>query len=69
MGYICQEVFEKIFRGLKMEFSERLKELRKKANLTQVEVAKKLGKGKKVLALAPDNGERYLSTALYEFDK
>ena len=34
-----------------------------------IEVAKKLGKGKKVLALAPDNGERYLSTALYEFDK
>ncbi|MFI3226743.1 MAG: cysteine synthase A [Clostridia bacterium] len=30
------------------------------------EVAKKLGKGKKVLFLAPDNGERYLSTALYE---
>ena len=34
-----------------------------------IEVAKKLGKGKKVLALAPDNGERYLSTVLYEFDK
>lgn len=34
-----------------------------------IEVAKKLGKGKKVLALAPDNGERYLSTALYEFDE
>lgn len=33
-----------------------------------IEVAKKLGKGKKVLALAPDNGERYLSTVLYEFD-
>lgn len=33
-----------------------------------IEVAKKLGKGKKVLAIAPDNGERYLSTALYEFD-
>ncbi|HGJ2606642.1 TPA: cysteine synthase A [Streptococcus pneumoniae] len=31
-----------------------------------IEVAKKLGTGKKVLALAPDNGERYLSTALYE---
>lgn len=29
------------------------------------EVAKKLGKGKKVLFIAPDNGERYLSTALY----
>ena len=34
-----------------------------------IEVAKKLGKGKKVLALAPDNGERYLSTALYDFDE
>ena len=33
-----------------------------------IEVAKKLGTGKKVLALAPDNGERYLSTALYEFE-
>jgi len=33
-----------------------------------IEVAKKLGAGKKVLALTPDNGERYLSTALYEFD-
>lgn len=28
-------------------------------------VAKELGKGKKVLALIPDNGERYLSTVLY----
>lgn len=33
-----------------------------------VEVAKKLGKGKKVLTVIPDNGERYLSTALYDFD-
>lgn len=33
-----------------------------------LEVAKKLGKGKKVLAIAPDNGERYLSTTLYDFD-
>lgn len=31
-------------------------------------VAKKLGKGKKVLAILPDNGERYLSTELYKFD-
>lgn len=30
-----------------------------------IEVAKKLGKGKSVLAVVPDNGERYLSTALY----
>lgn len=33
-----------------------------------VKVAKELGKGKKVLAILPDNGERYLSTALYQFD-
>ena len=31
------------------------------------QVAKKLGKGKKVLTVAPDNGERYLSTFLYDF--
>jgi cysteine synthase A len=30
-----------------------------------IDVAKKLGKGKSVLAVVPDNGERYLSTALY----
>ena len=33
-----------------------------------IQVAKELGAGKKVLAILPDNGERYLSTALYEFD-
>ncbi|WP_276420964.1 cysteine synthase A [Lactococcus garvieae] len=32
-----------------------------------LEVAKKLGKGKKVLTLSADNGERYLSTELYDF--
>lgn len=31
-----------------------------------IETAKKLGKGKKVLTVIPDNGERYLSTALYQ---
>lgn len=31
-----------------------------------IRTAKRLGKGKKVLFIAPDNGERYLSTALYE---
>ena len=34
-----------------------------------LKVAKKLGKGKKVLAVLPDNGERYLSTPLYQFDE
>lgn len=33
-----------------------------------LEVAKKLGKGKKVLAIIPDTGERYLSTPLYQFE-
>jgi len=32
-------------------------------------VARELGEGKKVLAILPDNGERYLSTALYQFDE
>ncbi len=34
-----------------------------------LKVAKELGKGKKVLAVIPSNGERYLSTALYQFDE
>lgn len=33
-----------------------------------VQLAQKLGKGKKVLAIIPSNGERYLSTPLYQFD-
>jgi cysteine synthase len=33
-----------------------------------LDVAKKLGKGKKVLAIIPSNGERYLSTPLYQFE-
>jgi len=32
-----------------------------------IEIAKKLGKGKKVVTVAPDNGERYLSTDLFKF--
>ncbi|SHF08674.1 cysteine synthase A [Seinonella peptonophila] len=33
-----------------------------------VRIARRLGEGKKVLAVAPSNGERYLSTPLYQFD-
>lgn len=33
-----------------------------------VKVAEKLGKNHKVLAIVPDNGERYLSTVLYDFE-
>ncbi|GKV66699.1 MULTISPECIES: cysteine synthase A [unclassified Sporosarcina] len=34
-----------------------------------LQVAKRLGKGKKVVAIIPSNGERYLSTPLYQFDE
>jgi len=33
-----------------------------------LQLAKKLGKGKKVLTVAPSTGERYLSTALFQFE-
>jgi len=34
-----------------------------------LKVAKELGKGKRVVAVVPSNGERYLSTPLYRFDE
>ena len=33
---------------------------------TAIEIAKKLGKGKKVLALSPDGGEKYISMGIYD---
>lgn len=33
-----------------------------------LQVAKRLGKGKRVVAIVPSNGERYLSTPLYQFE-
>ncbi|MBM7610115.1 cysteine synthase A [Lysinibacillus composti] len=33
-----------------------------------IETAKRLGKGSNVLAIVPSNGERYLSTPLYDFE-
>lgn len=34
-----------------------------------IDIARELGKGKKVLVIAPDNGERYLSTPLYQVEE
>ncbi|WP_199624066.1 cysteine synthase A [Paenibacillus alkalitolerans] len=34
-----------------------------------LQVAKRLGKGKRVVAVVPSNGERYLSTPLYQFEE
>ena len=33
-----------------------------------LKVAKELGKGKRVVAIVPSNGERYLSTPLFNFE-
>jgi len=33
-----------------------------------LKIAKELGKGKRVVAVVPSNGERYLSTPLYQFE-
>lgn len=38
------------------------------AILSALKVAKELGKGKRVVAIVPSNGERYLSTPLFNFE-
>jgi len=37
------------------------------ATWAALQVAKKLGKGKKIVVILPDNGERYLSTNLFDY--
>ena len=67
MWYYNDEIITK--KGvLKLsEFSIVFKNLRKDNDLTQGELAKKLGKGKTVVTVLPDTGERYFSTELFEF--
>jgi cysteine synthase A len=38
------------------------------ATAAAIRVARRLGLGKKVIAVSPSNGERYLTTPLYQFD-
>ena len=42
-----------------------LKMLRNEKKLTQEQLAKKLGKGKRVVTVLPDTAERYFSTPLF----
>jgi cysteine synthase A len=39
------------------------------ATAAALKIARRLGAGKKVVAVAPSNGERYLTTELYQFDE
>jgi len=70
-------IYDKIIKVSNQSAFETAKELARKegilagisagANLyAAIQVAKELGKGKKVLTIIPDTGERYLSTTLFD---
>jgi cysteine synthase A len=70
------KIYEEVIRITNEEAFSAAKELAKKeglllgissaaAILAAIKTAVKLGKGKKVLVIAPDTGERYLSTSLF----
>jgi cysteine synthase A len=74
------KIFEEVIRITNEEAFGTAKELAKKeglllgissaaAILAAIKTAVRLGKGKKVLVIAPDTGERYLSTSLFGGDK
>ncbi|MFC1691093.1 cysteine synthase A [Nanoarchaeota archaeon] len=71
------EVFDEVIKVTNDQAFETARELAKKegilvgissgaAMVAALETAKKLGKGKKVVVVLPDTGERYLSTVLFE---
>lgn len=79
-GVLDTEVYDEIIQITNEEAFETSREVAKTNGIlggisagaavaAAIKVAKELGKGKKVLAVFPDNGERYLSTALYQFDE
>jgi cysteine synthase A len=74
-----QEIYDEIIRVTNDEALDFARELAAQeglllgyssaaAVLSAVRVAERLGTGKTVLAIAPDTGERYLSTPLYRFE-
>ncbi|KGX85500.1 cysteine synthase [Pontibacillus litoralis JSM 072002] len=76
---LATDVYDEIFRVTNEQSFETAREMAKTEGIlggissgaavyAAKQVAKQLGKGKKVLAIVPSNGERYLSTPLYDFD-
>ncbi|ABR46299.1 cysteine synthase A [Alkaliphilus metalliredigens QYMF] len=71
------KIFDEVIKVQNEEALETARQLAKQEGLmvgissgaavfAAIKVAQKLGKGKKVLTIAPDTGERYISTALFE---
>jgi cysteine synthase A len=73
------DMFDEVLTVANDEAFEMAREVAKKEGLlvgissganiaSALKVAQKLGKGHKVVTVSPSNGERYLSTALYNFE-
>lgn len=74
-----QNVYDKIFHVSDEEAIETTRLLARREGIlvgpssgasvwAALQVAERLGKGKKVVCMAPDTGERYLSTAVFSFE-
>ncbi|GEN55323.1 MULTISPECIES: cysteine synthase A [Halobacillus] len=79
-GILNTEIYDEVIKVTKEDSFEAAREAARKDGIlggissgsaihVAKQVAKKLGKGKKVVAIIPSNGERYLSTPLYQFDE
>lgn len=74
-----QDIYDEIIHVENEEAFEQARQLAKEEGIltgissgaavsAALKVAKELGKGKRVVAIIPSNGERYLSTPLYNFE-
>jgi len=74
------EIYDEIIQVSDEDASEMTKQLSLKEGIfagissgaalwTALKIAKKLGRGKKVVVILPDRGERYLSTGLFQVSK